>query len=165
MTSPSDQLRSFPAAGVATFDAATGDFRHTFEAVYQREFGFCLPAKIIRVDDLRIRAVGHSALVAPPAAPTASGMLSKHVHDLLRYSPGALEPITTAVVGVESATEKCVLVTTPVYDLPSLCVGHNVSGPALLVDRNNTIVVDINCSAALNTHGDLIVTVGSGKDV
>jgi hypothetical protein len=74
MTSPSNSQRSFSSVDAKTLGSSQpGDFRASFESMYQREFGFFLPEKTIRVDDVRVRAVAQSGLNVLSTVTSASG--------------------------------------------------------------------------------------------
>ena len=77
---------------------------------------------------------------------------------------GELSVIQRVPAVFEVSADKCAVLDTPVYDLQHMRHGHSVVGPALLLDRNNTIVVDLNCTATINKTGDLIIHVGAGAD-
>lgn len=47
----------------------------------------------------------------------------------------------------------------PVYVLSSLKASHEICGPAIIIDRNNTIVVEPQCTAVVTLRGDLIIKV------
>jgi len=49
-------------------------------------------------------------------------------------------------------------VSTPIFQLASMRSGHVVSGPALLVDSNSTIVVEPGFEAAVTAGGDIEIT-------
>ena len=76
MTNPSIEHARISACDVAALTESLGDFRVSFESIYKREFGFCLPAKRICVDDVRVRATGHSRLEEIPTVRGAEGELS-----------------------------------------------------------------------------------------
>jgi 5-oxoprolinase (ATP-hydrolysing) len=105
------------------------DFKTEFEKVHKREFGFLFADKPILVDDIRVRAIGaaHGKGVKSPyqqmrevaqevATPDCSGRSSVYFADRGRID-------------------------TPVYELQSLPVGAKIAGPALVIDRTQTIVV------------------------
>ena len=146
MTPPSHDVRAIPAEDIAA-TSSIGDFRKAFEEQYQLEFGFCLPSKIIRVDDIRVRAIGHT-----PFQPIKS----------TRQSPELIVPFTTAPIYFDTGSSTA-CVETPLYDLTKLKPGHPISGPAILGDVNNTVVVDLNCTAVLSDTFDLSITLGDGK--
>lgn len=52
---------------------------------------------------------------------------------------------------------------TPVYMLSSLCCGHLIQGPAIIIDRNSTILVEPSCSAKILRSGDIQIEVRKGN--
>ena len=146
MTPPSHEERAIPAK-VITAASSIGDFRKAFEEQYQLEFGFCLPTKIIRVDDIRVRAIGHTPFQAINS---------------IRHSPELIAPFATAPIYFDAGSST-VCIETPLYDLTKLKSAQPISGPAILVDVNNTVVVDLNCTAVLSEAFDLTITLGDGK--
>ena len=65
--------QSFTVAEILAADVHTGDFRIAFEDTYLREFGFCQPTKVIRIDDIRVRATGHSTPATRSVIEKAAG--------------------------------------------------------------------------------------------
>jgi 5-oxoprolinase (ATP-hydrolysing) len=53
---------------------------------------------------------------------------------------------------------------TPVYLCTNLKFGHKISGPAILIDKLSTILIECDSTAIVTEKGDLIVSVGSGKE-
>uniref|UniRef100_R7VSF8 5-oxoprolinase n=1 Tax=Columba livia TaxID=8932 RepID=R7VSF8_COLLI len=51
---------------------------------------------------------------------------------------------------------------TPVFLLEELGCGHSIPGPAILIDKNSTIVVEPGCTASITQFGDIDIAVGSG---
>jgi 5-oxoprolinase (ATP-hydrolysing) len=49
---------------------------------------------------------------------------------------------------------------TPAWLLSSLCPGHQIAGPALLIDTISTIVVEPGCTAEITAAGDVRIDVG-----
>ena len=47
----------------------------------------------------------------------------------------------------------------PVYQLDSLLAGHEIPGPSIIIDKNNTIVVEPHCVANVTIRGDVIIKV------
>jgi 5-oxoprolinase (ATP-hydrolysing) len=106
------------------------DFRQGFEAAHKREFGFNFSNKPIVVDDIRVRAIGaaHSQVEKSPYAQMK----------LLPKSEVALpaQTNTSRVFFTQSGW-----VETPVYELQQLQNGVRLTGPALIIDKTQTIVV------------------------
>ncbi|EDW10305.1 5-oxoprolinase [Drosophila mojavensis] len=125
--------------------SAYGDFHATFLERYRTEFGFVLQNRRIIVDDIRIRGLGKNE--TPPelqveqaqeASPTAEGLTEVH------FDQGTFQ--------------------TPIYLTKHLLAGHQISGPAVLIDQLSTIIVEPECTVQVTTYGDLIMDVQtSGK--
>ncbi|PVD21468.1 hypothetical protein C0Q70_19641 [Pomacea canaliculata] len=120
-----------------------GDFLARFLMRYRTEFGFTLQDRHIFVDDVRVRGVGKST--APVNFP---------------IDEAKEKPIEEKRVQVyfENA-----YIATPVYMLDKLRAGHTIEGPAIILDKNSTIVVEPNCDARITKHGDISITVGSSE--
>nr|KAG5689815.1 hypothetical protein BaRGS_029293 [Batillaria attramentaria] len=52
---------------------------------------------------------------------------------------------------------------TPVYLLEKLGAGHHITGPAIIIDKNSTILVEPGCEAEITQYGDISITVGCIK--
>lgn len=117
-----------------------GFFGKAFCDRYRREFGFVLRGREVIVDDIRVRGVAMSGVspshivprfIAPPRP--------------LQMSPVCLEG------GVQSAS---------VYRLSELLAGHSIPGPAIVLDRLSTIIIEPECCGHVTSSGDLVITVG-----
>lgn len=51
--------------------------------------------------------------------------------------------------------------TTPTYQVDTLQPGHCVVGPALLIDKISTIVVEAECTAAITSDRNILISVKS----
>ncbi|KAF3763213.1 hypothetical protein M406DRAFT_73837 [Cryphonectria parasitica EP155] len=106
------------------------DFKTEFEIAHKREFGFHFPDKAIIVDDVRVRATGaaHAKVEKSPYAQlkAAEGIAAK--------TPAASS--SSRVYFAEGAW-----VDTPTFELQTLPVGSKITGPALIIDKTQTIVV------------------------
>lgn len=122
---------SFPKGGLADFEKAFVDRHH-------QEFGFTQPRSVI-VDDARVRSVGKGADLT----------LTSPFEELRRVqaSPPAtpVQPESTTKVYFENRgwTE------TGLYFLNDLPIGARVPGPAMVVDKTQTIVVDPSSAATI----------------
>lgn len=107
------------------------DFGNAFTERHRQEFGFVQPRDIL-VEDVRVRSIGKGANLD----------LSNPFEELRRAqeTPPAtpIPPATTRKVYFESSgwTE------TGLYYLGDLSVGTRVKGPAIVVDKTQTVVVD-----------------------
>lgn len=123
--------------------AAYGDFNSTFLERYRNEFGFVLQNRRIIVDDIRIRGLGKNETppelevnVASEITPKSDGNTQVHFDE-----------------GEFSA---------PIYLTKNLLAGHQVSGPAVLIDQLSTIIVEPECSVQVTNYGDLVMEVKTG---
>ncbi|XP_071594695.1 5-oxoprolinase isoform X1 [Heliangelus exortis] len=118
-----------------------GDFQTAFTSRYLVEFGFTIPDRPVVVDDVRVRGTGSSSVtIETPLAP--------------RGKPPRLEMVTRCYFE-EGYLE------TPVFLLEELGCDHTIPGPAIIIDKNSTIVVEPGCTASLTQFGDICIVVGS----
>lgn len=52
---------------------------------------------------------------------------------------------------------------TGVYLLENLGPGHEIKGPAIIMDKLSTVLVEPNCKAIITKRGDIKIEIGSGK--
>ncbi|XP_067872121.1 5-oxoprolinase isoform X2 [Heterodontus francisci] len=120
-----------------------GDFRAAFTTRYMKEFGFIIPERPIIVDDIRVR-----------------GSAKSGIQSECRMEPSGRAARVETVV-------KCYFddgyLDTAVYLLEELSCDHMVSGPAIIIDKNSTILIEPDCAAGITQQGDIKISVGSGK--
>eukprot|EP00795_Rhopilema_esculentum_P001663 gene1663-16138_t len=120
-----------------------GDFKTSFLKRYQMEFGFVIPDRPIIVDDIRVRATGRSNIQIEKNVPEAT-------------SPPRVETVT-----------KCYFeegyLSTNAYLMEDLTFGHMINGPAIIIDKNSTILVEPGCQAAVTKTGDIRAQILSRK--
>lgn len=120
-----------------------GDFRTAFCDRYLKEFGFTIPERPIVVDDIRVRGTGSSCV---------------HCEKQLKSSglPARIETVT-----------KCYFengyLDTNVYFLEDLSCDHIIPGPAIIIDKNSTILLEPECTATITEFGDIQISVGREK--
>ncbi|XP_040444105.1 5-oxoprolinase isoform X2 [Falco naumanni] len=120
-----------------------GDFQAAFTSRYLREFGFTIPDRPVVVDDVRVRGTGSSGISCEtPLAPSGK--------------PARVETVTRCYFE-EGYLE------TPVFLLEELACDHTIPGPAIIIDKNSTIVVEPGCTASLTSFGDVCIAIGSGR--
>ncbi|XP_063777232.1 5-oxoprolinase isoform X1 [Pseudophryne corroboree] len=120
-----------------------GDFRKAFTARYMKEFGFTIPSRVIVVDDIRVRGTGSTSIRCEKRI-TPSGQ------------PARVENVTRCYF--EDGYRD-----TNVYLLEDLSCDHTIPGPAIIIDKNSTILVEPDCTASITDYGDVQVVVGSGR--
>lgn len=125
-----------------------GDFQASFLQRYQSEFGFVLQDRKIIVDDIRVRVSGKT--FAPPELP---------IECLKNEEDEQPEKEKTVKIFFDKE-----FLDTSVYLCQSLRGGQKIKGPALLIDRLSTILVEPNCIAKVTTTGDLIIDIGETKN-
>lgn len=118
-----------------------GDFRSAFTKRYLKEFGFTIPDRPIMVDDIRVRGCGKSGI--------------KSVHKP-KMGHKEAKPVTMTKCYFEGG-----YLDTAVYLWEELPCGLSIQGPAIIIDKNSTILVEPGCEACLTEGGDVCMTVGS----
>ncbi|KAF1845295.1 putative 5-oxoprolinase [Cucurbitaria berberidis CBS 394.84] len=125
------------------------DSRQTFIEAHHQQFGFTPANRAIFVDTVRVRATGRYI----NAANTSFEFTPK-----IQEPIDAPKPYSTKEVYFTSVGWKDI----PIYMFNTLRQGNIVAGPALIVDKTQTIVVTPNASAVLS--GDnLILNVEASK--
>lgn len=105
-----------------------------------------LEGRAVLVDDLRVRATGRSVEL-PPAPAEAP-------------PPGPLPaPAATASAYFEQGGRQ----PTPAYLLAALRPGHQIPGPAILIDDISTVVVEPGWDAHVTPAGDVRIERGRGR--
>ena len=112
-----------------------------FEAAHMRQYGFVAPEKAHIVEALSVEVIGRSDAAADPApAPPPPAAAA----------PEPVETVETFAAGAVHAT--------PVHDRERLAPGTRIDGPALLVERNATTVVEPGWRAEIDAGGHLVLT-------
>ena len=115
-----------------------GDYEREFRETHRREYGFDPEAEIL-IDDLRVRLVGASETLQKQMIPRAD-------------TPA--EPVETASLFFEGGWRD-----TEVYRWQDLLAGHQMEGPALIIQDGGTIVIEPNCRARVTEFGDIAIEV------
>lgn len=127
----------------------TEDFEAAFRRVYKAEFGFLLDTKSIIVDDVKVRGIGKTF---------------DHLGESVYAEVDRLEKRPVARGRADSTYsvyfDKVGRVTdTPVFLLDNLGVGDEITGPAMIIDNTQTIVIVPGARAVL-TSKHLYITLG-----
>lgn len=123
-----------------------GNFGAKFVQRYKNEFGFTLPERNIVVDDIRVRGVGCSFLLENELISNAVG-------------PASVEEV------VDVYFEDIGYQKTNVYLSTNLRHGHTVQGPAIIIDKLSTVLVEPYCTASISETGDIKITIGDGTAI
>ncbi|KAH7333962.1 5-oxoprolinase [Rhizoctonia solani] len=107
------------------------DFEGTFKHAYKQEFGFLLETKNIIIDDIKVRGIGKTFDSLGPSVfeemktlktnPVDVQATQDRTHSVYFEGPGRIDA--------------------PVFLLEKLNVGDVVSGPAMIIDNTQTIVL------------------------
>ena len=110
-----------------------------FLAQYRTRFGFHVPGRTIVIDTIGVTATGRSADVT-----AASRTFTPR--------PGALKAIVTRPVFFDGTW-----VDTPFFERESLRPGDAIAGPAVICERNTTVVVERGWRATLTGTDNLVL--------
>lgn len=115
-----------------------GDYAKSFEETHLREFAFSMNRDII-IESIKVRGTG-SAGKQPDEQPRWEG-LAALLDDTRPIVP---EPISTQKVYIEGAWKD-----TDVYELGKITQNSIISGPALIIDKTQTILVEPTFKAVI----------------
>lgn len=120
-------------------------FASQFEKCYLREFGFVIPSRAVLIDDIRVRASATNT-------PTARAGL-----EAAADASATPTPLGTTDVYFDQGRFDC-----PMYTLDGVAPGQSIEGPAILIDKNSTVVLEPDCKGTFSEVGDLTVVLGDG---
>ena len=103
---------------------------------YQREYGFILDRPVL-VDDIRIRAIGHSSSSSALASSSSTKPTTQD-SNMETTATANTPPLSSTIQAYFEDGFK----ETKVYDLKDASTGQQVEGPAILCSRISTIVVE-----------------------
>ncbi|RYP78442.1 hypothetical protein DL771_000627 [Monosporascus sp. 5C6A] len=112
-------------------------FGEAFVRHHRYEFGFTLDERDIIVDDVRVRGIGKSFRYKEKT-------VDQQLRDIRRQAVGDEKAHSKSQVYFEGGRRE-----TPVYKLVDLAVGDEISGPAMLADGTQTIVVTPRAKALI----------------
>lgn len=127
-------------------------FGHAFSARHQQEFGFTQPREIL-IDDVRVRSIGKGIDVT---LSSASAEMKK-----LANSPPTTP--TQPEKQIKVYFEQTGWVDIGLYSLMNLSVGTRISGPAMVIDKTQTIIVDPDSEATILPEHVVIEISGTEK--
>ncbi|MED6287306.1 hypothetical protein CHARACLAT_014994, partial [Characodon lateralis] len=125
-----------------THSSQAGDFHSAFTKRYLKEFGFTIPDRPILVDDIRVRGCGKSGINSVHKSKMGHTQAKPVMMTKCYFEDGYMD--------------------TSVYLWEELPCGNSIQGPAIIIDKNSTILVEPSCEACPTEEGDVCLTVGSG---
>jgi 5-oxoprolinase (ATP-hydrolysing) len=127
-----------PHKGEGNGGSPIADLRQAFEAIHAQRFGFVSPEKrvFIAVVEVEAEAGGDETADAPERT---DGKPAEPVSRTRFFSQGAWHDAD-------------------IWQREDLAPGQTVAGPAIIVEANQTIVVEPGWSAELTTRSDLVLT-------
>lgn len=147
-----------------------GDFMKTFINRYQTEFGFVLTGRHVMVDDIRVRGVGKSftaqenPIDVGTSAPAAEKVCINHEEQkFFKKNVHIYNNLLKRLFQETQVFFSGGYFSTKVYHLEKLKAGHEIKGPAVIMDKLSTILVEPDCTAAVTKTGNLEITIGTGK--
>eukprot|EP00127_Corallochytrium_limacisporum_P003388 Clim_evm16s149 gene=Clim_evmTU16s149 len=127
------------------------DFLTPFERRYKQEFGFIIPDRAIIVDDIRVRVTGSS-----PFNLTEGAWSDAPTEWLLPKKDRVVPAVEKTSVYFEEGWRE----DTGLVNIDSLSEGDVVPGPAIILEKNATIVVEPRCTAQMSKDRSVIIHVG-----
>ncbi|CAG2174014.1 unnamed protein product, partial [Oppiella nova] len=122
------------------------NFKKSFLELYEREFGFTISERNILVDDIRVRGVGSYNEFKSDTKSTQKTTSQPTVDDT-----------------VNCYFDELGFLETPVYLMEGLAFGHEIQGPAVIIDPNFTVLVEPNCRAIITQSGNIVINVEKVK--
>lgn len=121
-------------------------FERKFIDNYQKEYGFTLQRNIL-VDDIWVRGIGQSSVN------------SAEIKLKQRIVGDHLKPIDSRKVYFDGE-----YLSTNIYNIDDIYANDILYGPAIIVDKNSTLLIEPHCFAYLNSLGDVIVELEYKKN-
>ncbi|MAZ02436.1 MAG: 5-oxoprolinase [Sneathiella sp.] len=121
-------------------DGPLEDVTKAFEAAHRQRFGFTTPEKALIVEAAAVEVVGVGDKIEDPALPEAEGEAD-------------ITPLSRQQIFMGDTWRDC-----PFYDRDTLPAGARIDGPAVIVEKTGTNVIEPGWQAEMNRHGHLILT-------
>lgn len=125
------------ALTVSAADAQT--MRGQFEALHKQHFGFTMQERPLIIETVSSEAIGKTGIEQDP---------------ILSCRRKNSEPQSLTTVRMYTHGEYR---NTPLFDRDRLQVYDSIKGPAILIDRHSTTVVEPGWQACVNNHGHLVM--------
>jgi 5-oxoprolinase (ATP-hydrolysing) len=132
------EVPAYDMRGRAAGDSHLHGMRKAFEAAHKRRFGFIDPAKDLVVEAVSVEAIGGGARFEEPAAEAETGGAPVAAKATRFYSGGRWHDAA-------------------IYLREAISAGQRVPGPAIIVEANQTIVVEDGWAATLTGRDHLVL--------
>jgi 5-oxoprolinase (ATP-hydrolysing) len=120
-------------------DAGTlAEMKASFEAAHKARFGFVDPAKQLVVEAVSVEAVGGGTKFSEPVLLPTSRPLAAPARNARFFSTGAWHDA-------------------PIFVREELAPGHQVAGPAIIIEPHQTIVVEHGWQAEITVRNHLVL--------
>lgn len=126
-------------------DRSKGDYAVEFTSLFQQEYGFKLQSRNILICDVRVRGIGVTNILKPRALQLGSGTPKSEGQYNVYFGNGWHD--------------------TPVFKLEDLAYGHVISGPAIIMNGNSTVIVEPSCKAIITKYGNIRIEIESIQKV
>ncbi|MEI6737394.1 MAG: hydantoinase/oxoprolinase family protein, partial [Pseudomonadota bacterium] len=118
-----------------------------FETQYKQRFSFLMPDHALIVEAVTVEAIGtHGSHVVNDTNGAAPPLVDDHM------TANAL-PLTA--VTMTSQGQQCLA---PVFQRESLAAGQTIDGPAIIVEKNTTTVIEPDWRATVTPHNHLMLS-------
>ena len=121
-------------------DGPLAEVIKAFEAAHRQRFGFTTPEKALIVEAAAVEVVGVGDKIEDPALPDAEGEVD-------------ITPLSRQQIFMGDTWQDC-----PFYDRDTLPAGARIDGPAVIVEKTGTNVIEPGWQAEMNDHGYLVLT-------
>jgi len=115
-----------------------GQMKTDFHEKHRQKFGFLAEEKAIWIDNIVVESVGKS----------------QRLEEVAQLKPASKPAVSVATERMFSGNR---WYQTPVFKYQKLKFGHQILGPAIIVGDNDTVVVEPNWSASINSWGHMIL--------
>lgn len=122
-------------------DGFKGDYAAEFTRLFQQEYGFKLQNRNILMCDVRVRGIGVTNILKPQPLQPGSGTPKSEGRNKVYFESGWHE--------------------TPSFKLENLVYGHEISGPAIIMNGNSTVIVEPSCKAVITRYGNIKIEIES----
>ncbi|THU85545.1 hypothetical protein K435DRAFT_970661 [Dendrothele bispora CBS 962.96] len=140
-------------AHLVVLEPEDGDYGKAFLEMHQKEFQFLLPRKIL-IDDVRVRGVG----INKERRKDEGSKLYAERMSLKKHTVNRASAVSIAQVYFEETGHA----NTPIHLLEKLVPGSQLSGPAIIIDKTQTLLVTPGAVATVLTS-HVVIDVGLGE--